>query len=177
MSTTEYVRRPKFYQPKTLTVIPIEQAQTVGRAQDVATVLSERFAAHGGPEQALVLLKAMTCGPMIGHLPLTLPAFEDAALVLAGALQDSHPLWGRTFEALSDLSESAITHEQDPIAALNQAAYLFLDLSRIVDAPEIWAGCHRILSRQIQTETLAVVAPIEPRIVFKRDPVQAGACA
>lgn len=168
MSTTEYVRRPKFYQPKTLTVIPIEQAQTVGRAQDVAWLLSERFTVYGGPEQALIVIQAMTCGAKIGALPMTLPAFEDAALVLAGALHDHSPTWATAFQALSDLSESAATHEQDPIAALNQAAYLFLDLSKFPHAPEIWAVCHRILSRQIQTETQITAAPIEARYVFKR---------
>ena len=158
MSTTEYVRRPKFYQPKTLTVIPIEQAQTVGRAQDVAWLLSERFTVYGGPEQALTLLQAMSSKTKIKHLIMSLPTFEDACLVLSESLQDKSPLWARAFEALTDLSESEIGHEtEDAISALNQAAYLFLDLSLLPGADPIWAECHRILSAQIRAETASAV--------------------
>ena len=164
-----YVRRPKFYQSRTVTLIPSKEAQAVGRVSDVAKLLSERFTVYGGPEQALTLLQAMSSKTKIKHLIMSLPTFEDACLVLSESLQDKSPLWARAFEALTDLSESEIGHEtEDAISALNQAAYLFLDLSRLVDAPEIWAECHRVLSRQIQTETQITAAPIETRYVFKR---------
>lgn len=170
MTETPFLRRPTFYQPKTVRVISTEQALCVARAADVAALLSERFTAHGGPEQALDMIQALHQTPATGHLPMTLVSFEDSCEVLAGALQDSHPSWAQAFQALSDLSESVAGPDPDQgvIADLNQVAYLFLDLSRLVGAPEIWAVCHQILSCQIQTETAITATPIETRYTFKR---------
>jgi hypothetical protein len=149
-----YVRRPKFYQSRTVTVIPTREAQAVARVSDVAKILSERFTVYGGPEQALTLLQAMASKAKIGHLLMTMPTFEDACLVLSESLQSTFPLWARAFEALTDLSESEIGHvDQDAVSALNQAAYLFLDLSLLPGADPIWAECHRNLSAQIRAET------------------------
>jgi hypothetical protein len=148
-----YVRRPKFYQSRTVTVIPSKAAQAAARVLDVAKLLSDRFTIYGGPEQSLALLVVMSTGK-IKRLDMTLPAFEDACLVLSESLQSTSPLWARAFEALTDLSESEIGHEnQDAVSALNQAAYLFLDLSSLPGADPIWAECHKILSMKIQEET------------------------
>ena len=170
MTETPFLRRPAFYQPKTVRVISTEQALSVARAADVAALLSERFTAHGGPEQALDMIQALHQTPATGHLPMTLVSFEDSCEVLAGALQDSHPSWAQAFQALSDLSESVAGPDPDQgvIADLNQVAYLFLDLSKFPHAPEIYGVCHRVLARQIQTETQITAAPIETWYVFKR---------
>jgi hypothetical protein len=170
MTQTPFLHRPSFYQPKTVRAISTEQALSVARAADVAALLSERFTTHGGPERALDVIQALHQTPATGHLFMTLVSFEDSCEVLAGALQDSHPSWAQAFQALSDLSESLASPRPDEgvIADLNQVAYLFLDLSKFPHAPEIWAVCHQILSRQIQTETQITAAPIETRYVFKR---------
>ncbi len=170
MTETPFLRRPSFYQPKTVRVISTEQALSVARAADVAALLSERFTAHGGPDLALDVIQALHQTPAIGHLPMTLVSFEDGCEVLAGALADSHPTWSRAFEALSDLSESVAGPDPDlgVVADLNQVAYLFLDLSKYPHAPEIYGVCHLILARQIQTETAITATPIETRYTFKR---------
>lgn len=167
---TPFLRRPSFYQAQTVRVISTERALSVVRAAHVAEILSERFAAHGGPELALDMIQALHITPSIGHLPLSLVSFEDGCEVLAGALQDSHPTWARVFEALSDLSESVAGPDPDQgvVADLNQVAYLFLDLAKFPSAPPIWAEFHKILSAQIQTEARICAEPIEARITFRR---------